>query len=121
MSSMLNTVLILAIFITFSNAQCTTGSRFACANCSTISVCSYGGIQVDAFRCDSVNASLPFCSGNTGVCKSAPEGSCIQPSELCPRASDTFPSECWIIPDHPKPPQGNASSRSLQLLAVHPL
>ncbi|KAL1394490.1 hypothetical protein pipiens_011915 [Culex pipiens pipiens] len=92
MSSLLNTVLILATFITFSNAQCTTGSRFACANCSTVSVCSYGGIQVDAFRCDSVNASLPFCSGNTGVCKSAPEGSCIQPSELCPRASDTFPN-----------------------------
>lgn len=97
MSSLVWSVLILANFITLSKAQCTTASRFACANCSTVSICSYGGVQVDSFRCDSIDSNRPFCSGNAGVCKSVPEGTCIKPSELCPRASDTFPhpSNCF--------------------------
>lgn len=91
MATLAYIVLLLVTFLTSLKAQCSNGARFACANCSTVSICSYGGIEVDSYHCSSVDATRPFCSGNAGICKSTPEGDCIQPSELCPRASETFP------------------------------
>lgn len=68
------------------NARCEDGKRLGCADCSSVQVCGWDGnpIESSKYRCDSVDRSKPYCSGNTGVCVEKPAADCIKPSNLCP-------------------------------------
>lgn len=75
-----------------TNDKCEEGQRLGCADCSTVQVCQWNGnpIESSKFRCDSVDRTKPYCTGNTGVCSEQPSADCVKASDLCP-SSGIFP------------------------------
>ncbi|XP_058465338.1 uncharacterized protein LOC131438941 [Malaya genurostris] len=75
------------------NTNCEPGKRIGCADCSSVQVCLKDGTGIESskYRCDSINASQPYCNGNSGICSDQPEGDCDKPSELCP-AEGIYPN-----------------------------
>uniref|UniRef100_A0A182SDG5 Chitin-binding type-2 domain-containing protein n=1 Tax=Anopheles maculatus TaxID=74869 RepID=A0A182SDG5_9DIPT len=81
-----------------SLTTCATGRRQDCEDCNTVKICSYDQTPLAQFRCQDVDPTKPYCTGD-GICTDIPDPGvvCQKTNDLCPMSAPGYypdPTNC---------------------------